>query len=159
VGFAFSQLSQQYHDESDAQFVEPPQLHNSPTARAAWQQATEVARQAYHQILESISAEWPPPTAGEKRREITRAIRSTARSVLPNATETKIVLTANARALRHFLKVRGTIPGDLEMRLVSVELLGLLSKQAPSLFVDFQVEQWEDGFPIVKYEACEGLRS
>src|SRR5215472_9732606 len=39
VGFAFSQLSQQYHEERDATFVEPTNLAAFPAARAAWQSA------------------------------------------------------------------------------------------------------------------------
>jgi thymidylate synthase ThyX len=47
-------------------------------------------------------------------------------------TETRIVVTANARALRHFLKVRGSIEGDSEMRSVSAELLKTLRAERPT---------------------------
>jgi len=83
------------------------------------------------------------------KREVQRAIRSAARSVLPNATETKIVVTANARAPRHFLRVRGTVPGDLEMREVAAVLLTELSVDAPSLFADLRIEQLPDG-PVIR---------
>ena len=82
-------------------------------------------------------------------KERSRSIRSTARSVLPNATESKIVVTANARALRHFLKVRGSIEGDSEMRIVSAELLKNLRLEAPNLFTDFSMQILRDGTPIV----------
>src|SRR5690348_14458712 len=36
VGFSFSQLSQQYHDERNARFVEPPELAESPRAAEIW---------------------------------------------------------------------------------------------------------------------------
>ena len=74
-----------------------------------------------------------------------------ARTVLPNATQTKIVVTGNARAFRHFLRVRGCIPGDTEMRLVSAELFNVLPKEAPALFADSSTEQFEDGLPIVRH--------
>ena len=51
VGFAFSQLSQQYHDESDASFVVPASLDESPKALNAWHKAIEVSRPAYREIL------------------------------------------------------------------------------------------------------------
>ena len=123
VGFAFSQLSQQYHEETGARFVEPP-LKLSLEARAAWEHSIQAAREAYGQILGSLKEleEQACDDALEKR-EIRRAIHSTARSVLPNATETIIFVTANARALRHFFTVRGSIPGDLEMRQVAAEML------------------------------------
>ena len=78
-----------------------------------------------------------------------RALRSAARSVLPNATETTIVVTANARALRHFFKLRGGIVGDAEMRCVSAALLDMIRPEAPALFSDFSVEDRPDGLPLV----------
>ena len=82
-----------------------------------------------------------------------------ARSVLPNATETKIVVTANARAVRHFLRVRGSIPGDPEMRIVAAEILKILANEAPALFFDFSVEQLPDGSPIVMQSAAPEAES
>lgn len=150
VGFAFSQLSQQYHDESQAKFIEPSLLRLSPDARVAWQRAAEVTKQAYRKILSSLrDAERQTSENNMERQEISRAIRSAARSVLPNATETTILVTANARALRHFLKVRGSIPGDEEMRQVATELLKYLKTEAPSLFFDFRIDTLPDGSPIV----------
>jgi len=149
VGFAFSQLSQQYHEETDAEFVDPP-LELPPQARAAWDKALHAARDAYGEILKSLrDLESRGGDAGLEKREILRAIRSTARGVLPNATETKIFVTANARALRHFFNVRGSIPGDLEMRQVASEVLRLVKSVAPSLFFDFEVEIMQDGSPKV----------
>jgi thymidylate synthase (FAD) len=80
-------------------------------------------------------------------------LRSAARSVLPNASETVIVATINARALRHFLKVRGGIVGDAEMRSVSAALLETLRPEGPALFFDFQVEYPEDGLPLVVHKS------
>ena len=63
---------------------------------------------------------------------------SSARSSLPNATETKIVITANARALRHFFEMRGALDGDWEMRKVACALYNIVNVDAPSLFADFK---------------------
>lgn len=152
VGFAFSQLSQQYHDETEAEFVEPLQLRKFPSALAAWQRAVRVAKEAYRDILESLREAEAEVGVELQQREIRRAIRSAARSVLPNATETKIMLTANARALRHFLRVRGSIPGDEEMRWVAAALLDRLRVEAPSVFFDFHIDTLPDGSPIVIQE-------
>lgn len=149
VGFAYSQLSQQYHDESEADFVEPSNLHLTPKAEMAWKRAIRAARQAYREIQQSLSDE-TPTEPGRDRKERQRAIRSAARSILPNATETKIVVTANARAIRHFLDVRGAILGDEEMRIVSAVILNLMKQEAPALFADFEVVDSDDGLPIVK---------
>ena len=151
VGFAFSQLSQQYHDEAEAEFVEPRELQKFPEAQAAWRNAMLASRQAYQTIAKILGQMEREPEWRGLRKEARRAIRSAARSVLPNATETKIVVTANARALRHFLKVRGSIVGDVEMRQVAAGLLRHLAVEALSLFADFSIQRMEDGSPIVEH--------
>ena len=150
VGVAFSQLSQQYHDESEATFVRPTLIDGSPRARAAWDRALAAARAAYREIIQALDAGTATPAHGDETRELRRALRSAARGVLPSATETTIVMTANARALRHFLTVRGAIAGDEEMRLVAAEVLRLLQNEAPALFADFRIESLPDGSPIVR---------
>lgn len=153
VGFAFSQLSQQYHDERDATFVMPAHLDNIPEAKEAWSKAVHAAREAYGTINSLLSKDGLLLSEDLDKKELNRAIRSAARSVLPNSTETKIVMTANARALRHLFKVRGSIPGDIEMRLVATKLLGIVKREAPGIFFDFSVERLSDGSPIVQWES------
>jgi thymidylate synthase (FAD) len=68
---------------------------------------------------------------------------------LPNALESIIVVTANARAIRHFLKLRGGIEGDPEMRLVAARLLETLRPEGPALFADFIVSDPGDNLPLV----------
>jgi len=147
VGFAFSQLSQQYHEEISATFVEPAHLQQSPKALKAWQKAVAVSQESYRVILDSLGELEGKTGLQLSKKEFKRAIRSAARSVLPNATETKIVATANARALRHFFKIRGSIPGDIEMREVAAALFILVRTEAPSLFADFTLKKLADGSP------------
>jgi thymidylate synthase (FAD) len=152
VGFSFSQLSQQYHEETEAEFVEP-HVDLPPQAKEAWDRAITTAKKAYADILDSLRSLENQPSQDLCLREIRRAIRSTARGVLPNATETKIWATVNARALRHFLSLRGSIPGDLEMRQVAAELLRIVKRKASSLFFDFDIDMMSDGSPIVIHRA------
>jgi thymidylate synthase (FAD) len=142
AGFSFSQLSQQYHDETDAQFVQPVGLDRFPNALDAWNRAIDSAKIAYREILKTDAL-----ISNDKERS--RAIRSAARSILPNATETAIAFTANARALRHFLAVRGNTIGDTEMRLVSSLLLESLRSEAPAVVADFDSDILNDGLPLV----------
>ncbi len=151
VGFAFSQLSQQYHEETTATFVEPAHLKQSPQALQAWRRAVAVSQESYKVILDSLSELEGAPGLDLSKKEFKRAIRSAARSVLPNATETKIVATANARALRHFFKIRGSIPGDIEMREVAAALFNVVRTEAPSLFADFTLEKLADGSPVLTH--------
>lgn len=148
VGFAFSQLSQQYHDESGARFIRPEGIEKVPEAANIWDKSVDEALSAYKKISNTLEA--ANQAGGSKaNKELSRALRSAARSVLPNATETAVVVTANARALRHFLNLRGGIVGDSEMRRVSAMLLGLLRPEAPALFSDFSMEDQPDGLPLV----------
>ena len=149
VGFAFSQLSQQYYDQTEAEFLKPPILENFPNASAAWQEAVEVAKKSYKNILKELAGLENPVKSGITKKEIRRLMRSASRSVLPNSTETKFVMTANARAIRHLLIVRGSIPGDEEMRTLCGELFTILKAEAPSLFMDFELKSLPDGSPIV----------
>jgi thymidylate synthase (FAD) len=149
IGFSFSQLSQQYHEETTATFVEPAHLKKSARATQAWQKAMVVSRESYKVILDSLNDLNGSPGLDLREKEFKRAIRSAARSVLPSATETKIVATANARALRHFFDVRGSIPGDEEMREVAAALFTLVRAEAPSLFSDFMLGTLPDGSSVL----------
>ncbi len=150
VGFAFSQLSQQYHDESESRFVRPAGIDQAPAAAKTWTRAIEAAQTSYREILSALDQAAAAAEPGA-RSELTRALRSAARSVLPNARETALVATVNARALRNFLKVRGAIVGDAEMRCVAAALLELVRPEGPALFEDFTTETLPDGLPFVTH--------
>jgi thymidylate synthase (FAD) len=131
--------------------VEPAHLRQSPQALEAWRKAVSVSQESYKVILNSLAELEGEPGVELSKKEFKRAIRSAARSVLPNATETKIVVTANARALRHFFKIRGSIPGDIEMRQVAAELFKLVRTDGPSLFDDFCLQELPDGTPVLNH--------
>lgn len=151
-GFSYSQLSQQYHDEGDASFVVPSGIRSSPSATAIWKRATERALDSYREIVSLLGNDAGQILdVGSLDREQRRSLRSAARSVLPNATATVIVVTANARAIRHFLKVRGSLQGDAEMREVSASILQAVEPDAPSLFCDYAIEKMSDGSSIVMH--------
>jgi thymidylate synthase (FAD) len=147
AGFSYSQLSQQYHDESDTDFVVPPGL-NGP-AKEDWTKSMAELKALYAKLRQVAAPE------RMESREALRVRRSIARSVLPNATETSIVVSANARAIRHFLNVRGSTLGDIEMRLVSRAIFDELRPQAPAVFSDYAVIDCEDGWPIVVRKRTE----
>jgi thymidylate synthase (FAD) len=151
VGFAFSQLSQQYHDESNIRFVIPPGIERMPDLVQIWEHAMRDSQAAYRKILAQLSTRTTRPPLESSREEL-RAIRSAARSVLPNASETVIVATINARALRHFLRVRGGIVGDAEMRCVAAALLEGIRPEGPALFCYFSIEYMMDGLPLVVHK-------
>lgn len=147
IGFSFSQLSQQYYDESNAKFVMPEEIKSSPAATEAWLRLVEEVRHNY--MLISRALEHTDTCGPAVPKEMRRSIRSAARSVLPNATETKIIFSANARALRHFLALRGAIVGDLEMRRVSALIYERMIDEAPAVVCDFELTKFEDGYPLI----------
>jgi thymidylate synthase (FAD) len=151
IGFAFSQLSQQYRDHTDARVVEPRLVGLSPPVEAIWRRSLEQSLAAYSEIMSIIDSDEMNQLLPEERREQLRAIRSAARSVLPEATEAVIFFTANARAIRYFLDTRGEILGDEEMRRVSALLLTAVRTEAPSLFQDFELVDAPDGLPLVRH--------
>jgi thymidylate synthase (FAD) len=70
--------------------------------------------------------------------------REAARAVLPNATETKIVVTGNARAWRTMLELRASEAAELEIRRLAVAVVRVLQAEAPAFFSDFEVYEAED---------------
>jgi thymidylate synthase (FAD) len=153
AGFGFSQLSQRYVDESIAEYVEPEIIANDPELHAIWIEAVGHAHAAYLKLAEKLNANLTDPTAAAAamlppdadRTTRRKAARQAARSVLPNATETKIFITANARALRHFLEQRGSPFAEPEIRKLANKLLDILQTESPHLFGDYEKKPLPDG--------------
>src|SRR5690606_33170232 len=147
AGFGFSQLSQRYVDESNIAFVLPPEIEEGSRAFEVWTKACEGSLSAYRELLgELVSAIGTEGSATSRKKRA----RQAARAVLPNAAETKIVVTGNARAWRHFIEMRGSGGADVEIRRLAVAVLGLLREEAPHIFGDLNVIQLEDGTEVVE---------
>jgi len=142
AGFAYSQLSQRYVDESTADFVEPACIAADAKLHQVWSQAVEEARQTYVKLVEGLMVRLEGVADKTLRRKMAR---QAARSVLPNATETKIFVTANARACRHFIEMRASQQAATEIRCVAVKMLEILQAEAPSLFGDYEIFELPDG--------------
>ncbi len=68
--------------------------------------------------------------------------------MLPNATETRIVVTGNYRAWRHFIAMRASEHADVEIRALAVACLRQLRTVAPNVFADFTITTLRDGTEI-----------
>jgi thymidylate synthase (FAD) len=141
AGFSYSQLSQRYVDESEANFVVPPAMLGDDALEDAWRRQTEDAQRAYVALVERLMERYGWVSDRVHRRKMAR---EAARAVLPNATETKIVVTANARAWRTMLELRSSEGAELEIRRAAVAILRLLQCEAPGFFSDFEIYQGED---------------
>lgn len=127
---SFSQVSQRYVDESNPLFIMPPAVVNHAAyvkdAVAAQDRVEDAATIAYKTIYEQLIA------AGLNRK----AARGAARAVLPNATETKFVVTGNMRAWRDVIKKRISPAADEEIQHLARYLLAYLREIAPNTFQD-----------------------
>jgi thymidylate synthase (FAD) len=116
AGMAYSQLSQRYVDESEAQ--------------TSYVGLVEQLMERYGWVADKVH-----------RRKMAR---EAARGVLPNSTETKIVVTGNARAWRTVLELRASEGAELEIRRWAVATLRLLVAEAPAFFSDFEIYTADD---------------
>lgn len=136
AGFAYSQLSQRYVDESEANFVVPPAIIGDEDLETAWREQMQEAQRSYVMLVEHLMKRYAWVADKVHRRKMAR---EGARGVLPNSTETKIVATANARAWRTMLELRSSEGAELEIRRAAVAVLRVLSAEAPALFSDFEI--------------------
>lgn len=141
AGFAFSQLSQRYVDESEANFVVPPAIIGDPELERSWSEQMESAQRSYVALVEKLMERYAWVSDRVHRRKMAR---EAARGVLPNSTETKIVVTANVRAWRSMLELRAGEGAELEIRRLAVLLIRTLQREAPHLFADFEIFTAED---------------
>jgi thymidylate synthase (FAD) len=141
AGFGYSQLSQRYVDESHAAFVVPPAILGDPALEADWEKEIGAAQAAYVRAVEALMQRYDWITDKVHRRKMAR---EAARSVLPNATEVKIVVSGNARAWRTLLELRCGEGAELEIRRMAIACLRVLQHEAPALFSDFSIYVADD---------------
>jgi thymidylate synthase (FAD) len=143
--FSYSQLSQRYVPERDAAMVEPEVIAEDPELHAQFVAASEASVAAYNELLAGLEKKFADAPSGTLRR---KQARQAARAVLPNATETRIVVTGNYRAWRHFIAMRATEAADVEIRALAVECLRQLQKAAANVFEDFTISTLPDGTEV-----------
>jgi thymidylate synthase (FAD) len=116
---SYSQESQRYVDMSAPHFVVPPSIAQDREAKAIWDRFVADVAGTYAELREK----------GIRKED--------ARFILPNATETRIIVTMNFRSLRHFFFVRCDKAAQWEIRDLALEMLRLVYPLAPSVFEDY----------------------
>jgi thymidylate synthase (FAD) len=149
AGFAYSQLSQRYVDESNASFVVPPAIVGDEKLEKAWREQIDGAQRTYVSLVEQLMERYGWVADRVHRRKMAR---EAARAVLPNATETKIVVTGNSRAWRTMLELRSSEGAELEIRRLAVATLRLLQGEAAGFFSDFVIYVSDDRREAAKVE-------
>ena len=143
--FSYSQLSQRYVPEGDAAMVEPDVIAEDAELHAKFVAASEASLRAYRELLNGLEERFAGTPEATLRR---KQARQAARAILPNATETRIVVTGNYRAWRHFVAMRASEHADVEIRALAVACLRELQRLAPNVFADFGIVALPDGTEV-----------
>jgi thymidylate synthase (FAD) len=143
--FSFSQLSQRYIAPDAATFVEPAVIAEDPDLHEQFVAAADAALAAHRGLLEGLEQKFAGvPNATLRRKQALQA----ANSVLPTATETRLVVTGNYRAWRHFVAMRASEQADVELRRLALACLRELQRVAGHVFQDFRISALADGTEV-----------
>ena len=114
---SYTQQSQRYvtYDALE-KYVVPPNITNNTEAKKVFEETLQGISEAYQKLL----------NMGIPKED--------ARFILPNAAKTNIIVTMNARELRHFFNLRCCARAQWEIREVATEMLKQAKKVAPALF-------------------------
>ena len=113
---SYSQQSQRYVNAKNFNYILPESIKSNPELKKKFEDFIDIAAKTYTELSDSgISNE-------------------DARFVLPNACETKIVVSMNARALLNFFKERTCVRAQWEIRALALAMLEECRKVAPHIF-------------------------
>jgi len=113
---SYSQQSQRYVSEHEFEYIMPPAIRASSPAKEKFEQLMQTIRSTYNELVD----------LGINKED--------ARYCLANGTETKIVVTMNARTLLHFFQLRCCGRAQWEIRKLAELMLAEVRKVAPLLF-------------------------
>lgn len=120
---SYSQQSQRYVDASSMDYVLPPAIAKIPEAKERFEAFMAEVGNAYRDLKDILEAHGRKDKAKED-----------ARFVLPQAAETKIVITMNCRALLHFFHLRCCMRAQWEIRAMADAMLALCKAELPAIF-------------------------
>ena len=134
---SFSVQSQRYVRLDDFRYVIPPEIEAIPEAKAAFIESMNEDAQRYLDLVQKLEdghtarlmAEGMPEK--QARAKASKQANEDARFVLPNACETKMVVTMNARSLQNFFHLRCCSRAQWEIRALAEEMLRLVYPVAP----------------------------
>ncbi len=148
AGFGNSQLSQRYVSGKMLRFVERPEYRADEQLHSQFLQRIDRAAEEYTALTERLLEMQKAGVeilSADARTDLRKKVQQTARSVLPNETETVIVTTGNARAWRHFIEARANAHAETEIRELAVRVFLCLQLTDPVLFDDYSLLKLPDG--------------
>jgi thymidylate synthase (FAD) len=121
---SFSQQSQRYVKETNFDYIVPPTIAADVGLKAEFLKTMDLIQASYNKLLEGFKAKG---SVGEKANQ-------DVRFVLPQAAETKIVVTMNCRELIHFFHLRCCSRAQWEIKRLADKMLSLVKKELPEVF-------------------------
>lgn len=140
IGASYSQQSQRYVKLEQFDYIIPPSIADVPEAKAMFIEAMEQDQKYYNHLTDILYKEHYERLINEgcsetkAKKDAEKMAIEDARYVFPNACETKIVFTMNARALFNFFEKRCCNRAQWEIRELATEMLRLVKEVTPSLF-------------------------
>lgn len=137
---SFSQQSQRYVKLEQFEYIIPPAIGNNKKAKELFQNAMEEDQKYYNEITDLLFHEHYSKyikegfSEKEARNKAEKESIEDARYIFPNACETKIVFTMNARALLNFFRLRCCNRAQWEIRELAILMLKEVKKVYPILF-------------------------
>ena len=137
---SYSQKSQRYVNENGFEFITPPEIETVPEAKAEFDRVMDELTRSYEKIADMLTESHKARFISEGADENTAASKARklanedARFILPNACETKIVVTMNVRSLFNFFEHRCCNRAQWEIRAVATEMLRQCLEVAPHIF-------------------------
>jgi len=137
---SYSQKSQRYVNENDFEFITPPAIEALPAANEEFNRIIAELTAGYKKVADLLTKKHTAELTAQGLDEKTAASKARklanedARFLLPNACETKIIVTMNVRSLFNFFRHRCCNRAQWEIRAVANEMLRLCLEVAPHIF-------------------------
>lgn len=137
---SYSQQSQRYVKLDQFDYVVPPSIEANPEASALFGEAMAADQRVYGQLVEILEKQYLEEnqktgmSATQAKSAAEKSAIEDARFVFPNACETKIVATMNARSLVNFFNHRCCNRAQWEIRNLADEMLKCVKGVAQTLF-------------------------
>lgn len=137
---SYSQQSQRYVKLDQFEYIIPPSIEGNPEAKRLFIEAMEKDQEYYNRITQILFDGYYKEyikeglSQREARQKSEKQAIEDARYVFPNACETKIVFTMNARTLLNFFRLRSCNRAQWEIRRLAIEMLKLVKGVYPTLF-------------------------
>ncbi len=151
AGMSPAQLSQRYVDGRALRFIMRPEYRKHAAEVDRFMRRCDWYAGEYEDLARRLIEDGIIDTTGMSKTDARKAVNQVAREVLPNSTETAIVITGNARAWRHFLNMRASKHAEPEIRRTAWWVAQILKckEVAPHLFADVTLTtNWWDGASI-----------